>query len=791
MEEFSPYSLRAELRGHAEDVRAVCVCELGVLTGSRDCTIKLWAEDQDGSFSERRTLVGHTDFVTALAYGPPGSLAEEALIVSGSRDASVRIWSVDSAQEVGPPLLGHKYQVTAVAVLPASSSARATQPLVVSASLDATLRVWDTTGACLRVLTGHTGPVLACLAVGETVWSGSGDGTIRVWDPDSGECLRILQAHGDSVRGLTLTSDGQTVISASHDTTLRCWEAASGAATGTVLAGHSSLVYAAAAVEALAASGSEDRTVRLWRLPGGAPLQTLPHPGCVWDVAFLASGDLVTACSDGVARVFTAAPERAAPADVQAAFAASLQAEESQENAAGGSSSGGAGLKMEDPSVLQRPGSKPGQTVVVSEGGTGVAYAWDVGRATWDRIGEVVGAPTGGGESTLSTSGSKVVYGRAWDYVFDVDVEDGAPPRRLPVDAGENPYIAAARFLENEDLPMTYREQIVQFILQNTFGGVAPAGRDSATSGDPLTGQHAYVPPPATAAPTPPVPADAAPEAAPQLFVFDAAPPAEALTRKLLELAPATAAEAAADIVGLAPGSFPRAQTLGTLQAMLGWPAQAMFPALDLARVPTEESAAGLRALLGDPDQLGLDAAAEMEEAAAVLESASASAPAPKDLAGALPAALHPLAPPAARLTAARLVANAYAGPATRDWARVAGAPLVARLAGAAGAGATKALRHALATALSNAAAGLGPGAVAVGAEILSAATDLLLGTPEDEEEARARCLLALAAVVRGVRGLRAGAAELGLADVAGAIAGGAGGDSARSAATALQSALR
>lgn len=152
------------------------------------------------SASQCDPQVGHTDFVTALAYGPPGSLAEEALIVSGSRDASVRIWSVDSAQEVGPPLLGHKYQVTAVAVLPASSSARATQPLVVSASLDATLRVWDTTGACLRVLTGHTGPVLACLAVGETVWSGSGDGTIRVWDPDSGECLRILQAHGDSVR---------------------------------------------------------------------------------------------------------------------------------------------------------------------------------------------------------------------------------------------------------------------------------------------------------------------------------------------------------------------------------------------------------------------------------------------------------------------------------------------------------------------------------------------------------------------------------------------------------------
>ena len=37
--------------------------------------------------------------------------------------------------------------------------------------------------------------------------------------------------------------------------------------------------------------------------------------GCVWDVAFLPDGDLVTACADYVARVWTVSPDQAAPAE--------------------------------------------------------------------------------------------------------------------------------------------------------------------------------------------------------------------------------------------------------------------------------------------------------------------------------------------------------------------------------------------------------------------------------------------------------------------------------------------
>lgn len=42
--------------------------------------------------------------------------------------------------------------------------------------------------------------------------------------------------------------------------------------------------------------------------------------GCVWAVAFLADGDLVTACADGVARVWSTDASRAADADVLQVF---------------------------------------------------------------------------------------------------------------------------------------------------------------------------------------------------------------------------------------------------------------------------------------------------------------------------------------------------------------------------------------------------------------------------------------------------------------------------------------
>ena len=39
-----------------------------------------------------------------------------------------------------------------------------------------------------------------------------------------------------------------------------------------------------------------------------------------------------------------------------------------------------------------------------------------------------------------------------YDYVFDVDITDGAPALKLPFNVGDNPYTAAELFLENNQL---------------------------------------------------------------------------------------------------------------------------------------------------------------------------------------------------------------------------------------------------------------------------------------------------------------------------------------------------
>jgi phospholipase A-2-activating protein len=95
---------------------------------------------------------------------------------------------------------------------------------------------------------------------------------------------------------------------------------------------------------------------------------------------------------------------------------------------------------------------------------------------------------------STGSSGRKVQYnGREYDYVFDVDIEEGKPPLKLPYNLSENPYEAATRFLGDNELPISYIDEVAKFIVTNTKGATIGQGAE-APSADPFGTESRYQP---------------------------------------------------------------------------------------------------------------------------------------------------------------------------------------------------------------------------------------------------------------------------------------------------------
>ena len=90
------------------------------------------------------------------------------------------------------------------------------------AVLDHTILVWDAQ-ILANTLEGHADVVFSVSYSpdGKKIISGSWDGTLRIWDAQSGTLENVLRGHTDKVNTVRYSSDGAKIISGSWDQTIR------------------------------------------------------------------------------------------------------------------------------------------------------------------------------------------------------------------------------------------------------------------------------------------------------------------------------------------------------------------------------------------------------------------------------------------------------------------------------------------------------------------------------------------------------------------------------------------
>jgi len=173
---------------------------------------------------------------------------------------------------------------------------------IVSGSMDGSIRVWDIkTGKLLKIFQGHKKWIntVAISQNGEMIVSASSDKTIKVWNFKTGKLIKTLQVYSNII-SVAISPNGKKIVSASYDhQDINIWDIKTGKRFK-VLQGHKKAVTSIAISSngEMIVSSSEDKTIKVWNMETGELLKTLQgHQDTVISVAISSNGKRIASGS--------------------------------------------------------------------------------------------------------------------------------------------------------------------------------------------------------------------------------------------------------------------------------------------------------------------------------------------------------------------------------------------------------------------------------------------------------------------------------------------------------------
>ena len=148
-------------------------------------------------------IVDTSSMPFGIAYSPDGRR-----VVTGHRDTTVRQWDSTTGKPVGSPMTGHTDKVNVVAYT-------ADGHTIASAGVDGTMRLFNAdSGAAINANPAQVGELTA-LAVspdGQLIYTGGENDSLQLWDAHSGELRQTIKVYGNRaswIEDLALDRDGQ------------------------------------------------------------------------------------------------------------------------------------------------------------------------------------------------------------------------------------------------------------------------------------------------------------------------------------------------------------------------------------------------------------------------------------------------------------------------------------------------------------------------------------------------------------------------------------------------------